>query len=384
MTSAGFDARTSSSQLFLDIVSKKPLFILDVRNEEDYEDWKIEGSSVTSVNVPYFDLLDGLEPLQGKLPDNRPVVVVCAKEGSSEYVATQLREQGREDVSILQGGMKEWSQYLHPVRVGEVSSGGALYQFVRTGKGCLSYMIVSGEDAVVVDAARQTDVYEAFATELGVRIRHTLDTHLHADHISGGRELAARTNAQYWLPTADAERATYRYNPLQNNTQIPVGDKGVRIVAVASPGHTSGSTSLIVDDTYLLSGDILFVESIGRPDLAGKGSDWARDLHQTLYHTYRQLNTNLLVLPAHFSNPSELDEHGRVLARLGTLFQNNSALTIEEASDFHRMVTENLPRQPNAYQEIREVNLGQLVVTDDVAQEEMEIGPNRCAVSDHR
>ncbi|QSO52356.1 MBL fold metallo-hydrolase [Alicyclobacillus curvatus] len=383
MTSGGLDAKTSSSEIFLDIISKTPLFVLDVRNEEDYEDWRIEGPSVSSVNVPYFDLLDGLQPLDGKLPDTGPVVVVCAKEGSSEYVAAQLREQGREDVSILRGGMREWSQYLHPVRVGDVAGGGALYQFVRSGKGCLSYMVVAGKDAVVVDAARRIDVYQEFAANLGVKIRHVIDTHLHADHISGGRDLAEATDADYWLPRADAANATYSYSPLQDNAQFTIGD-AVRIVAVASPGHTSGSTSLIVDDTYLLSGDILFVQSIGRPDLAGKGGDWARDLYQTLYQTYRQFSSDLLVLPAHFANPSELDEQGRVMAQLGSLLKGNSALTIEEASEFYHLVTENLPKQPNAYQEIREVNLGQLVVTDEAEREEMEIGPNRCAVSDHQ
>ncbi|WP_443111830.1 MBL fold metallo-hydrolase [Alicyclobacillus sp. ALC3] len=373
--------RTSVAEVFAHIIQHDPLFILDVRNEEDYRDWRIEGPSVQSVNVPYFDLLDDLGPLEGKLPSDTSVLVVCAKEGSSDYVALQLREQGRHDVSVLEGGMKQWSQHLHVVKVGDLSGGGALYQCVRVGKGCLSYIIAGGGEAVVVDAARMTQVYESFAKELGVQIRHLMDTHLHADHISGGRRLAAGIGADYWLPPGDAENVNYSYSPLGDGITVTIADGTISIRAVASPGHTSGSTSLVVDNTYLLSGDTLFVKSIGRPDLAGKAGDWAYDLYTTLYRTYQNLNPDLTVLPAHYANSDELDGAGRVLSKLGTLFQENRALSVTDASEFHRLVTEHLPQQPNAYQQIREVNMGRFSVLEDAQLEEMEIGPNRCAVS---
>lgn len=85
--------------------------------------------------------------------------------------------------------MKAWREHLEPVKVGNLKDGGAIYQFVRLGKGCLSYMVLSQGEAAVIDAVRMTDVFIRFADEHQVRIKHTIDTHLHADHISGGRQL---------------------------------------------------------------------------------------------------------------------------------------------------------------------------------------------------
>ena len=359
------------------ILAGEKFHILDVRNEDAYANWRIEGDTVTSSNVPYFDLIDGLEPLAGKLPDNIPVVIVCAKEGSSRFVAEQMVEAGHDNVSVMLGGMQEWSEYLHPVKVGDVAVG-AIYQFVRVGKGCLSYMIVSDGQAAVVDAGRMTGVYEQFAASLGARITTVVDTHLHADHISGGRQLAQQNGTVYRLPPRDAAEVTYGYQPLHSGEEIRVG--AARLVPLYSPGHTIGSTSLIVDDKYLLSGDILFVRSIGRPDLAGKAGDWAGDLRTTLYQTYRKLAVDLVVLPAHYADSSELDAEGKVAAKLGALYGNNVGLRMTEETEFRRAVTENLPPQPNAYQEIRMINMGRIPAGNEEEQQEMEIGPNRCAI----
>lgn len=369
----------SSAEVFAKILRSESLFILDVRNEDAYADWKIESPSVTSINIPYFDLLDGIEVALDRLPKGEPVLVVCAKEGSSQYVAEQLAEAGLENVTYLAGGMKAWSEYLRPVKVGDVSSGGAIYQFVRVGKGCLSYMIVSDGEAAIVDTARMTDAYEVFAKEQGLTIKHTIDTHLHADHISGGRKLAGKVGASYWLPPKDASQAQFTYQPLEGGHVIAVGTTKLRIVPLYSPGHTFGSTSLVVDNKYLLSGDILFVKSIGRPDLAGEAGDWGIDLRKTLYDTYQDLSSNLMLLPAHYAHGDEMNEDGCVCANLGHLYANNAGLLVPDEAQFHRMVTENLPPQPNAYQEIRLTNMGKMH-PDEEEQREMEIGPNRCAV----
>ncbi|MFT9846671.1 MBL fold metallo-hydrolase [Aneurinibacillus sp. REN35] len=360
------------------VIQNKDLFILDVRNEEDFQNWKIEGAGVTHLNVPYFDLLEGVDAIMDKLPEDKEIVVVCAKEGSSKFVADQLAEAGR-TVAYLQGGMKSWSEHLEPVKLGEIT-GGAIYQFNRLGKGCLSYLIASEGEAVVVDAVRMTDTFIEFAKQHNLRIKYVLDTHLHADHISGGRMLAEKTGATYWLPPKDAEEVTYSFEPLEDGKSLSVGQANISVQSLYSPGHTIGSTSLIVDNQYLLTGDILFVDSIGRPDLAGKAEDWVSDLRRTLYQTYKQLSPELYVLPAHFAKPEELDEKGRVMARLGDLYAKNAGLQVEEEDSFRRMVTENLPPQPNAYQEIRETNMGKREPSQE-EQREMEIGPNRCAVS---
>jgi glyoxylase-like metal-dependent hydrolase (beta-lactamase superfamily II) len=360
------------------VINKTDLFILDVRNESDYNDWKIEGQNFEFLNIPYFDLLDGVEEILDQIPANKEVLVVCAKEGSSVMVAEMLSEAGL-DVFYLKGGMKAWSEHLEPVRIGELTKGAEIYQFVRLGKGCLSYMVVSNGEAAVIDSTRMIDAYLDFADDIGVKITHVLDTHLHADHISGGRRIAEVTNAAYWLPPKDAAEVTFEYQPLESGNVITIGHTAIDIQALYSPGHTIGSTSFVVDQKYLLSGDILFIDSIGRPDLAGLAEDWVGDLRETLYTRYKELSEELIVLPSHFMIIDELNEDGSVAKKLGALFAENHGLNIADETEFRELVTGNLPPQPNAYQEIRETNMGK-IEPDDEKQREMEIGPNRCAV----
>ncbi|MGE6551225.1 MBL fold metallo-hydrolase [Bacillus mycoides] len=357
------------------------LFILDVRNETDYEDWKIEGKQITSINKPYFDLLDGVDHIVDELPREKEILVVCAKEGSSQFVAEQLLHAGFNDVYYLAGGMKAWSEYVKPLKVGDVQGGGSIYQFNRLGKGCLSYMVVSNGEAAVIDAVRTIEAYVDFAKEHGATITNVMDTHLHADHISGGRKLAEKVGGTYWLPPKDAGEVVFSYEPLIEGTVITVGGTLINIDALYSPGHTIGSTSFIIDETYLLSGDILFVDSIGRPDLAGKAEDWVGDLRNTLYTRYKELSQDLIVLPAHYSKISEMDDRGIVSAHLQDLFKENVGLNIVDEGEFRKTVTENLPPQPNAYEEIRQTNMGKIYPSVE-EEREMEIGPNRCAVHD--
>ncbi|KAB7672090.1 MBL fold metallo-hydrolase [Bacillus sp. B1-b2] len=360
------------------VFNKDELFILDVRNESDFNDWRIEGKNFEYLNVPYFELLDGVDDIFGEIPTNKEVLVVCAKEGSSVMVAEMLSDAGL-NVSYLKGGMKEWSEHLEPVKIGNLNDGGEIYQFVRVGKGCLSYMVLSEGEAVVIDSSRMTSTYLEFAESKNAKITHVFDTHLHADHISGGRTIAEKTGATYWLPPKDAKEVTFAYQPLEDGNDIKIGNSTINIAALYSPGHTIGSTSFIVDKKYLLSGDILFIDSIGRPDLAGMAEDWVGDLRETLYQRYKELSEELIVLPAHFMIIDELNGDGSIAENLGILFKENHGLNIDGDDEFRKLVTENLPPQPNAYQEIRETNMGK-INPDLEKQQEMEIGPNRCAV----
>lgn len=138
-------------------------------------------------------------------------------------------------------------------------------------------------------------------------------------------------------------------------------------------------TSFIVDDLYLLSGDILFIDSIGRPDLAGMAEDWVGDLRKTLYSRYKALSKDLIVLPAHFMIIDELNEDGSVGKKLSTLFSENHGLNIADETEFRHLVTDHLPPQPNAYQEIRETNMGK-ISPDEENSVKWRFLPNRCAI----
>src|SRR5699024_9710782 len=150
---------------------------------------------------------------------------------------------------------------------------------------------------------------------------------------------------------------------------------------IYSPGHTIGSTSLIIDNRYLLTGDILFVKSIGRPDLAGTADDWVEDLRETLYDRYTELSDDLMVLPAHYSFVEELSHDGSVKARLGELDERKTSLKIENAKEYRKMATEKLPPQPNEYDHIHQINMIKIDLEDE-KQREMEIRPNSYAVHD--
>lgn len=369
----------TSKELASRILNQENIFILDIRNTEEFNNWKIEGENVEIINEPYFNLLDGVDMLKEKIEKDQEIVVVCAKGGSSEMISQMLEDAGYTKIYNLIGGMGAWSEQLTPVKIADLKNGGKLYQFIRLGKGCLSYLIESEGEAAVIDINRNIDVYESFANERQLKITHVFDTHLHADHISGGRHLAEKVGGVYHLPPKDATEVIYDFEPLVEGENIVIGSTSVKVQPIHSPGHTIGSTSFIVDDTYLLTGDILFVKSIGRPDLAGQAEDWVNDLRSTLYDRYKELSEDLIVLPAHFSFIEELGENGQVSARLGDLYKKNTGLKVEDKEEFKKMVTENLPPQPNAHMKIRETNMGKLKPTQD-EQKEMETGPNRCAV----
>ncbi|MDI3328320.1 MAG: MBL fold metallo-hydrolase [Alicyclobacillaceae bacterium] len=366
------------SALYGKILRGEPVFILDVRNEEEYRDWRIEGRSVRSINVPYFAFLEEEEVWRSVPEDAGEVVVVCAKGGASEWVAEQLRERGRNAFS-LEGGMWAWSQFYHALPVVS-DSRMTLYQVNRPAKGCLSYVLVSRGEALVVDPARHTAPYLEIAKAEGAEIRGVIDTHLHADHISGGRELAAKTGAVYYLSSEEAAGARITFEPLERHPRIRLGDVEVEVLTIPTPGHTPGSTSLLIDGRYFLSGDTVFVGGLGRPDLGGKAREWAEMLYETVFRTIAGLPDGTYVLPAHFSTPEEMDGRGLVGAELGAIRRNNEIMRMEDRSLFTATVEASTgQKKPPNFETIVAVNRGEETVDSERAAE-LEIGPNRCAV----
>ncbi|RPF55279.1 MBL fold metallo-hydrolase [Aquisalibacillus elongatus] len=360
------------------ILNHERVFLLDIRKEEDHNDWSIEGRNVESLNIPYKQLENNVDDVKEKLPNDQEIYVVCARGISSQKATQLIQDQGVENVTYLEGGMTAWSEHLEPMKIGNLSNGGELYQFIRIGKGCLSYMVLANGEAAVIDPVRMTDTFKSLADEKNASIRYVFDSHLHADHISGGRSLADETGADYYFPPKDDEGLTFGYQELEDGTVLRVGDS-VEISVFYSPGHTIGSTSFIVDEKFLMTGDILFIESIGRPDLAGKADDWVDDLRQTLYDRYENLPDDLVVLPAHFGQMKEINDDGTIQDRLSSLYQKNERLQVEDEEEFNKLVTKNLPPQPNSHEEIRKTNMGQKNPDSD-ERREMEVGPNRCAV----
>ncbi|MFP7495056.1 MBL fold metallo-hydrolase [Terribacillus saccharophilus] len=370
-----------SSELAEKIKKKETVHLLDIRQEADVQDWAIDSSSVKRYDIPFASIKADPAAARQQLPAHDPVYVMCYRGKSAQTAVSLLEAAGMDNIVHVVGGMSAWGETISPRKIGDLTYGGSIYQFMRIGKGCLSYMIVSNGEAAVVDPARFTEDYVSFANENGWTIKHVLDTHLHADHLSGGRKLAEETGATYWFPAEDGKEATFEFSPLQDGIKIPFGqiEEGMR--SIASPGHTEGSVSFVVDDTYLLSGDILFTESIGRPDLAGHAEQWVLDLHDTLFEKFPLLSLDLIVLPAHFSELSEIGPDGTVQARMEDLYRRNRRLQMEDPSQFTSSVLKSIPtQQPNSYQLIREVNQGKMTIAES-EEADMESGPNRCAVT---
>jgi glyoxylase-like metal-dependent hydrolase (beta-lactamase superfamily II)/rhodanese-related sulfurtransferase len=342
------------------------LFLLDVREPEEVAEWQIPGAH----NIP----LGSLETRLDEVPPSRQIVVVCAKGSRAQQGAELLASHGVAS-RVLEGGMGSWgSTYDHVM--GEFA-GATVVQMRRRGKGCLSYAVGAGEHAVVIDPSRDLQRYLGLARERGWTITHVLDTHLHADHLSGARELSAASGASLWLNPADPFR--FDFEPLVDGKSIELAP-GVDLVvsSVSVPGHTEGSTMYQLGQQAIFTGDTLFLESVGRPDLADEAEGYAHHLFHSLHERVLPLSDDIMVFPAHFGAGVEVHLGTFVARRLGELRGSLAPLALDE-DEFVLWAMANVKDRPGNYRQIVGINAGQVEL--DARASELELGPNRCAVA---
>ena len=368
--------------LFERIDSGKDVFILDVRSEDNFEEWHVDGENVEIVNYPYFELLDGVsEALLTELPEDEQITVLCAKGGSSEFVAESLEDEGH-DVNHLEDGMKGWARIYERVEL-DVDSDATIIQYQRPSSGCLAYLIASDGEAAVIDPLRAfTEEYIQTAQDHGAELTYTLDTHIHADHISGVRDLSEQTGATPVIPEAAAERGVdydLTYETVDDGETITVGN--VELDVIHTPGHTTGMTAYKVANV-LFTGDGLFTESVARPDLEdpAAASDAALTLYESLTDSVLSQPDETVIAPAHFSDAATPNDDGSYTATLGELRSTMDALSMDEDS-FVEFIVSNMPPQPANYDTIIATNLGQ-EAPDEQEAFELELGPNNCAASE--
>jgi glyoxylase-like metal-dependent hydrolase (beta-lactamase superfamily II) len=350
-------------------------FIFDLRNEEEFEAWRIEGrSDIEELNIPQTRFVGEEENYLDRFPKNRRIAAVCAHGDSSKYSAELLRSKGLSAIS-LKGGMDAWSEYYETHKAGDKP---LIYQTYRVARGCISYLIASGAEAVVIDATRHTDLIIKLADRLRVTVTHVFDTHLQADHISGGRLIAGGAGASYHINPMDVEGAAYDFEPLMDGETIRFGDCTLDVVH--TPGHTPGSTSLLLNGHFLFTGDTIMKTTIGRPDLGNKALEWSHLLHATLFQRLSGFADGLVVLPTHAASTREQDNKGIVLTTLGAARKGIDLFGIKESAAFDTYVMSSLPQNPERYQEIRKVNLG-LLEPDETEKKELEIGKNLCGMA---
>jgi glyoxylase-like metal-dependent hydrolase (beta-lactamase superfamily II)/rhodanese-related sulfurtransferase len=366
-----------------------PLLLLDVRNADEVAAWTFEARRpVETVRVPYFDFIEDEAGSVARVPAGRDVVVLCAQGGSSEMVAGILIEAGVPARNV-RGGMVAYGEYLQPAPVplgpGEAARA-AIWQINRRGKGCLSYVVSSGGEAVVVDPMKNVQWFESFAFQHGLRIVRVLDTHIHADHVSGGPALSARLGVPYSVSAGGEAELRHPVSSLDDGQVIRVGGPGrgtVDVRVVRTPGHTPGSASYLVAGRYLLTGDTIFVGSVGRPDLGGHVDEWGRMLFATLTGVLASLPDDVLVLPAHYAGVHEIGDDGVVSGRLGLLRRTVPELQFRSADELLASIRAAVTVPPASYAEIIRVNLGVSSAPPDTITE-WELGRNECAASARR
>jgi hydroxyacylglutathione hydrolase len=243
--------------------------------------------------------------------------------------------------------------------------------------GCLahaSYMLGSQGEAVVVDPQRDVDLYVKAAEEHGLTIRHILETHLHADFVSGHKELAARTGAKIYFGAQAG--ATFPHVAVHDGFELRFGN--AQISVLETPGHTLESICLVVSDDEkpqkpwaVLTGDTLFIGDVGRPDLSRTHSpqQLAGMLYDSLHNKLLKLPDEVLVYPAHGAGSlCGRNMRAERSSTIGTERLTNYALQIQTRDEFVRQLTSNLPARPEYFLQDAEINRGGAPALSDLPE----------------
>jgi glyoxylase-like metal-dependent hydrolase (beta-lactamase superfamily II)/rhodanese-related sulfurtransferase len=354
--------------------SENGYLLVDIREQDEFSDWSIPGS----MNIPVNKLITEGNYLEIKkllevLPKDKLLVTICARGINSQVAASILRDMGYNSVS-LEKGMKGWNENFDIYKIDFTKF--SVIQFVRIGKGCLSYLVYdrSTLETALFEPAIYIDEYEDYIRANRLKLKYIIDTHAHADHFSGGMELAKKLNLDYFINETDVEKV-FSFKSLKDIPEISLGSTKIRIID--TPGHTDGSISFIIGSEALVCGDLLLLESPGRPDLARNAEETTKGaeiLFRTLKDKILGLDDNMKIFPSHFTKTSLRP----VVMTLGELKEQSKALRMTNKEDFVSYLTSNIPQTPPNYETIKKFNKSGVMIPLDYA-EDLEIGPNRCA-----
>jgi hydroxyacylglutathione hydrolase len=241
-------------------------------------------------------------------------------------------------------------------------------QIIHEDLGCASYLVADRESgvAVVVDPQWEVDAYRRLARLHGVRIGHVLETHNHADHVSGHGRLVRQTGAT--IHVHELAAAEYPHEPFADGWKLALGD--LTVEAIHTPGHRPEHTCFLLSDASrggapwaLLSGDSLFIGDVARPDLAIEPGEGARDMFNSLHGRLLALGDEVEVWPGHLGGSlcggSGIDLKSS--STIGFERAHNPALQIAAEEDFVASATSSLPDRPPNVEQIVALNRGPLV-----------------------
>lgn len=348
----------------------KNVSILDIRPLSERAEWHIP----QSIHVNVYDALKaGDEKALNflHLDKNIPVVSLCAG-GKLSLFATEILAKKDYKAYSLAGGMKAWNYAWDTatIQIGDIT----ILQIRRVAKGCLSYLVGSGNKAMVIDASLDPSIYTNLATENGWKIEYVTDTHIHADYVSRTKELAQTTGAKHLM--IDTANILYDFVPVKNGEILKIGDAQLQVLH--TPGHTYESVSWLLEDKALFTGDTLFTDGIGRPDLKADEEESKRKATM-LFDSLQQLaslDSRILVFPAHTSKPIVFGQE-TITATLEQLKNDMASLSLEKR-DFVSSILAKLPPTPPNYLTIAEINRKGDSTGHVLA--DLEAGANRCAI----
>lgn len=347
------------------------LFLLDIRHADEFQQWHIPDSENVDV---YDELRDG--PGKAKaafedIPSEKEIVTVCGAGIVSATATDVLRDMGY-DAKTLEGGLRGWSR-VHLAGQIPIDVPGKVFQVSRPGTGCLSYVLISQGEAAVIDPSQYVDEYERLMEAEDATLTSVLETHAHADHISGAEALSADHSTPHYLHPDDSG-ALEETTPVVDGEELGVGAISLRVVH--TQGHTPGSVTYAIEEEALLTGDTLFPTSVGRPDLGGETDEDVRHRAGALFDSLQRLMDHpddVLVAPAHDSGTP----HPPTTATLSAVRDRNDHLGMTRSA-FIGSITNSIPEPPANHVRIKRVNTGRETIDDSEAQG-LELGPNRCA-----
>jgi glyoxylase-like metal-dependent hydrolase (beta-lactamase superfamily II) len=326
-------------------------------------------------------------------------------------IAAKILHQLGYNVKSVKGGMAGWNKVYDVAEIPVPKEAPfKIWQIRRISKGCMGYIISSKKDktATVIDPSNE--IYESFlkiTQDNKLQITQLLDTHQHADHVSGivklVKTLTTETNMEkirlYFSSLEDYDTSKTELKNImyvKGEDKIDIDDK-VTLRAIHTPGHTNGSMSFILEyspndnnnnnvndknstNSYLFTGDTLFVDGVGRPDLRDQAKKFAELLYDTYHKKILQLPDDTVVLPAHFNGTSIALKHRvPILETLDTIKKRVKLLSMTK-DEFIDYVADTVQPRPGNYRTIISINK-KMLPHDEIEMADLEAGPNSCAIS---
>ncbi len=375
----------SPAELYAELLSEQPLFILDVRNEQEFARNRVRGRHpIPTLNIPYFEFIEDEEAAIARVPTDLPLTVICAKEGSAQYVAELCAARGI-TARYLLGGFRAWRDFY---AVHEVVNAdwGRIIQLVRPARGDLSYVIISAGEAAVIDPGRHVHLYQEIIADAQAELTRVLLTHLAAGRVSGGVSLSSTRHTLLYMHPYDAIHprtllpTQLRYQPLLGGERLPLGH--VLIEAHWFPGHTPGHLMYRiispVGERFLLTGDALLIRGCGRTDLGGHALEWTELFYRSLQTVLPTLvDDQTLILPSSTIGLTEARTDGVIAAHFAYLRSMHPALQVDSSAALLPIVTATASEIPATIDTFWRVNLGLQELSLDDANE-LETEPSSC------